>query len=374
MKKKIITTVFLLFLSFIQVFTYAEDVRLKSRQQLLEIKKSIKNKEQEKNKLILQERIVKRELKSVNDGIRRTEKKLKKCLLDIETAQKSLEKFSKIYNFTLSKSSDLSKAILTEMRLFNKMTFIFLYEQNPIEYKLHQKSLEYKKVNFESVKKEIAISAQNIKKWEKSKKYFLNLQQRENKFVNKHKSIVKEKNELLKTTLYKRFATEQEIKVLNNNARALESLINKINEKNKQNITARGSINRVKRKKSLPWPVEGKVILNFGKNKHSELNTYIISNGIKIATTDFSSVKAVDAGVVVFTGHFRSYGKVIIIDHKNSVFSVYGFLNRIFVKEEQKVLKNFIIAELGSGKNSVLYFEISENDVPDNPILWLQEK
>jgi septal ring factor EnvC (AmiA/AmiB activator) len=128
------------------------------------------------------------------------------------------------------------------------------------------------------------------------------------------------------------------------------------------------------RKKSLPWPVNGKVIAKFGKNKHPELDTYVISNGIKIDAADFSRVKSVDSGTVVFTGEFRSYGKVVIIDHKDSIFSVYGLLDHILVKEDQKVLKEDVIADLGGGKNSYLYFEIRQNNIPDDPILWLQQK
>jgi len=128
----------------------------------------------------------------------------------------------------------------------------------------------------------------------------------------------------------------------------------------------------VKRKKSLPWPAEGKVVLKFGKNKHPELNADVISNGIKIKASDFAVVKSVDSGTVVFAGAFRSYGKVVIIDHKDAYFSVYGQLSKILVVEDQKVSKGSEIARLGKGEESVLYFEIRQDSVVDNPLLWLK--
>ena len=89
--------------------------------------------------------------------------------------------------------------------------------------------MEYKKDNFEKEKKSAIISATNAKRWEKSKKDLLILQQKESKLTLQHKNMLKEKNELLKTTSGKRFTTEKEIKALNESARALQDLINKIN-------------------------------------------------------------------------------------------------------------------------------------------------
>ncbi|MDR3253759.1 MAG: peptidoglycan DD-metalloendopeptidase family protein [Endomicrobium sp.] len=369
---KIFSLIFLLFCPFSSYAAINENPQLHS-QKLYEIKKSLKEKELEKNKLILKEKIFKKEMQILNDNIEQTEKKLEKCISDIKAAQFNLKKFSKSYNDASVKSADLNNAMITDIELFNKMTFAFSYEQNPIEYKIRRNCLEYKKEKFENEKKSADVSALNIKKWEKSKKDLLNLQHQESKLATEHKNMLQEKNKSLKTTLNKRLAAEKEIKALNDSAKALQDLINKINAAKKQKQTRPISI-EAKRRKSFPWPVDGKVIFNFGKNKHPELDTYIISNGIKINAANFSEVKSINSGVVVFTGQFRSYGKVVIIDHKNEIFVVYGLLSRIFVKEGEKISKEKTIAELGGGKNSILYFEIRYKNVPDNPILWLKAK
>lgn len=374
--KKILFLISLLFCNFASVSVHAEDTQLKSKR-LLDVKKTIRAKEKEKAKLLLREKNFKKELKSINDNIEKTEEKLKKCALDIKTAQSNLEKSLKIYNSAFLRSSDLNDVMLGEFKLFNKMTFMFSYEQNPFEYKMRRKSLEYKKECFEKAKKEAAASALDIKVWEKSKKDLLNLQKREDKLIERHKSMMKEKNELLKTTLGKRLAMEQEIKALNDSAKALQSLIGKIDMKNrrKQATGVHAPLSEAKGKRSLPWPVDGKIIVNFGRNKHPEFDTYVISNGIKIDVSGFSRVKSIDSGTVVFAGKFRSYGKIVVVDHKNSIFSVYGLLDNILVKEDQKISKGDVIADIGKGKkNNCLYFEIRQNNIPDNPILWLQQK
>ncbi len=373
--KKVFTLIFLLLYSFVSASGQSEDIKSQSKK-LSEVKKSIKEKEQEKNKLICQERIFKEELKFINNSIEKTEKKLAKLSADIKTAQYNLENFSKVYNAASSRSAVWNQTVLDDIKLFNKMTFSFSYEQNPVEYKIRRKSLEYKKENFEKEKKSAVISAANMKRCERSKKNFLNMQRKENKLVERHKNMLKEKNELLKIMSNRRLAAEREIRALNESAKALQSLINKINEANKkkQTVAVRLSAVRAERKKSLPWPVSGKVVVGFGRNKHPALDTYVISNGIKIDAADFSKVKSVESGIVVFAGQFRSYGKVIIIDHSDSNFGVYGLLDKIFVKVEQKVSRGAVIAELGNGGNNVLYFEIRHNNVPDDPMLWLQAK
>lgn len=371
--EKIFILIVLMIYPFTSTFGYHDDVQSKSKQ-LLQVKKTIKEKEQEKEKFILQEKIFKNELEVLNKNIELTEKKLEKCSLDIKIAQQNLEKSSRIYNDAFSKSSNWNKVILDEIRRFNKMTFSVSYAQNPLEYKVRRKSLEYKKNSFDKAKKTATISALNIKKWKKTKKDILNLQENENKLIARHRDMVQEKNKLLNMTLSKRFVAEQEIKALNDSAKAMQSLINKINATNKKKQATTVQQHQkpvVRRKKSLLWPVDGKVIVDFGKTKHPELSTYVISNGIKIKAADFSRVKNIDSGTVVFIGEFRSYGKVVIVDHKNSTFSIYGLLDKIFVKEDQQVLKNAVIALLGSGDHSVLYFEIRQNNIPDDPRLWL---
>jgi septal ring factor EnvC (AmiA/AmiB activator) len=351
--------------------TYAEDVNIKL-QQLSEVRKTIIAKEREKTRLTIQEQKFKKELKALNVNIEQIERKLKRCLLDIKMTQRNLENSSKVYNDAFSESLNLRKIILNEVKLFNKMTFLFSYNQNPIEYKFRRSSLDYKNANFEKARKTAILSAMDIKRWTKSKKELLNLKQYENNLIVERKKMLKEKNELLNTTLGKKLKAERELKALNASARALQALINKINMS--KIVQTRADMPKVKKKKSLPWPVDGKIIVKFGKNKHPELDTYVINNGIKISAVDFCQVKSIDSGVVVFTGEFRSYGKVVIIDHSNSIFSVYGLLDRILVYDNQKVLQGTVIAELGSGKRNVLYFEIRQNNIPDDPALWLLEK
>lgn len=368
---KIFILFFLLSYPFTLMFGQSKDISSQIKQ-LSKVKMSIREKQLEKDKLILQENAFKRELVSINKNIEQNEKKLTRCLKDIKITQNNLEESARIHSSALAKSINLNKIIFKEIRFFNKMNFRFSYEQNPLEYKIRRKSLEYKKKNFEREKNLVKISEANIKKWEKSRKNILDLQLQEKKLVTRNRNELKEKKKLLKAMFNRRLIAEKEIKTLNESAKALQALINKMSMVIKQKYST-DTMTQIRRKKIFLWPTNGKIIVGFGKNKHPELDTYIISNGIKIKAADFSQVKSVESGVVVFTGPFRSYGKIIIIDHKDSVLGIYGSLNNILVKENQNVSKGTVIAELGAGENNVLYFEVRYNKISDNPVLWFHE-
>jgi septal ring factor EnvC (AmiA/AmiB activator) len=369
--KMLFLGVFFFFCSDAFVFGQSSESR-----RLLEIKKNIKEKQLEQSKLISQEKKIQKDVKFIDENIKQIEKKLDKYLVDIKVVQDNLKSFSKKREIACIKSASWNRELLYEVALFNKMTFTVSYDQNPLGYKMIQKSLEYKKDNFEKEKKIETFAILSIKNLGKSKEKLLDLQYLGSKTMLQNKDVLKEKNKLLKVTLNKKLAAEQKIKSLNDNAKALQNLINKINKSKNKRVIPSGpsaTIFRIKRRKSLPWPITGEVVVKFGRSKHPELDTYVISNGIKIrASKDFSEVKSIDSGVVVFTGQFRSYGKIVIIDHGGLVFSIYGFLNHVFVSEEQKVLRDLVIANLGKGESRILYFEIRYNNVPDDPLLWLK--
>ncbi|MDR1196385.1 MAG: peptidoglycan DD-metalloendopeptidase family protein [Endomicrobium sp.] len=380
--KKFTVSLFASVLLFQFVFAQAQDKDIKQQsQQLSDVRKNIKKKQLEKDRLILQEKVFRRELNSLNDAIDKAGKKLEKLSQDIKSAEKNLASASSQYDKLYEKKTNLNDIMLDEIDFYNKMTFTLAYEDDPVEYKIRQAALKYKKENYDKEAKEIDFTSAEIKKWETAKKKLMALKAEEDATAKERIKLIKEKNELLKSTKNKRAAAEEEIKILNESAKELQTLINKLAEiqKRKQSAEAPSAAAApspaVRGKKLLPWPVEGKVVLKFGKNKHPELDAYVISNGIKIKTDDFAQVKSIATGTVVFTGNFRSYGKVIIIDHnKDSYFTVYGQLDQILVKEDQKVYKGTVVAKLGKGDDSILYFEIRRNNTPDNPLLWLIKK
>lgn len=82
---------------------------------------------------------------------------------------------------------------------------------------------------------------------------------------------------------------------------------------------------------------------------------------IDIATPVGMSIYAADAGVVLFSGWYGSYGNMIMIDHQNGFQTVYAHLNSLNVSCGNSVYQGQVIGQAGSTGNSTgphLHFEI----------------
>lgn len=136
------------------------------------------------------------------------------------------------------------------------------------------------------------------------------------------------------------------------------------------------SVSIRERKGALPWPVEGEVIQKFGLVKNKKYNTFVKNIGLVLSSRD-EDVRAVWWGRVIFADYFEGYGNVIIIEHQDRVYSIYGYLGTIYVKKGDQVTTGQIIAKVGSSgiaHEGSLYFEIREGNEPKNPLLWLSKK
>ncbi|MFA5779601.1 MAG: peptidoglycan DD-metalloendopeptidase family protein [Elusimicrobiota bacterium] len=197
----------------------------------------------------------------------------------------------------------------------------------------------------------------------------------------------KEKEKLLSTVVKKRVFYEQEVANLRDSETMLSELIKllekKATETAKQKEEERLSRLKMSKKKGIiSWPIDGlpaelrnTLTATFGKQKHPELDTWIINNGIRIKSTLGQNIVAVDKGKVVFAGDFKSYGKMVVIDHSGGFYTVYGNLDKITVKEEQDIQKDEIIGVVGISvysQDASLYFEFRKDGVPQDPLLWLK--
>lgn len=114
------------------------------------------------------------------------------------------------------------------------------------------------------------------------------------------------------------------------------------------------------------WPASGRILANFNDNGNSK--------GVDIGGNLGQAVIAAASGKVVHTGStLRGYGKLIIIKHNKSYFSVYAHNNQILVQEGQGVVKGQKIAEMGSSDADrvKLHFEIRHLGKPADPLKFL---
>jgi septal ring factor EnvC (AmiA/AmiB activator) len=160
----------------------------------------------------------------------------------------------------------------------------------------------------------------------------------------------------------------------------LASFERKRKEQAKNNTTVKGTGPKINvPPHSLPWPVQGKVLSQFGKEYRSDLNTWIFRDGIKIAGTSGAAVRASAAGSVIYAGTFRSYGNVVIMDHGKGFFTIYGFLKEVRVSVGDKVSVQETVGTVGKDTQAssgtgqyVVYFEIRQGTTAVDPLDWLK--
>ncbi len=131
------------------------------------------------------------------------------------------------------------------------------------------------------------------------------------------------------------------------------------------------------KKGKLPWPIQGNIVSQFGREKHPQFNTVTMNKGIEISPEETSQVKSVHPGKVVFADYFQGYGYLVIIDHGMKSYSIYGRCSEIYVKKGEMVQAEQSIASIGdfhSIKGVSLHFEIRENTEAQNPLHWLKRR
>jgi septal ring factor EnvC (AmiA/AmiB activator) len=128
------------------------------------------------------------------------------------------------------------------------------------------------------------------------------------------------------------------------------------------------------RRGQLAPPVVAKVSEHFGRVVDPEFQTTTFRSGVDFAADAGTSVRSVAPGIVRFSGWFRGYGRIVIVDHGDAFHSISGHLDEIYVEvgnpvEEGQALGT--VGETGSLGGPSLYFELRKGGEPVDPEPWL---
>jgi murein DD-endopeptidase MepM/ murein hydrolase activator NlpD len=97
-------------------------------------------------------------------------------------------------------------------------------------------------------------------------------------------------------------------------------------------------------------------------------------DGVDISAPRGTPVRAAGDGVVIFCGHMRGYGNVVIIRHDDHYATVYGHDEINYVREGERVRRDQIIGRVGrTGRTtgSNLHFEVRRDNLARNPMNYL---
>jgi septal ring factor EnvC (AmiA/AmiB activator) len=126
----------------------------------------------------------------------------------------------------------------------------------------------------------------------------------------------------------------------------------------------------------LPWPTEGRIVTGYGAQVHPRFGTRTFRNGVDIEAAVGREVLAVHAGHVIYTGWFKGYGNLIIVDHGNEYYTLYAHIADIEAKEGEDVRQGQrigTVGDTGSLAGPRLYFEVRYQGRPQDPEQWLRQ-
>ncbi len=127
----------------------------------------------------------------------------------------------------------------------------------------------------------------------------------------------------------------------------------------------------------LEWPASGRVVEEYGTRVNPRFGTKTFRNGIDIDAVEGSNVRVVFPGQVLYTGWFRGYGNLIIVDHGSEYYTLYAHVADMKVAEGDDVRQGQVIGtvgDTGSLQGPRLYFEVRYQGKPQDPAQWLKPR
>ena len=126
----------------------------------------------------------------------------------------------------------------------------------------------------------------------------------------------------------------------------------------------------------LPWPLTGPVVQRFGRVPAGRFGTTIVRNGIEVAGREGIDVRAVHEGTVAYAAPFTGFGTLVILDHGQSAFTLYGYLADAVVSAGTDVSRGTVLGTLGQSPSggAALYFELRIDGRPADPLQWLRRQ
>ncbi|MBP3687902.1 MAG: peptidoglycan DD-metalloendopeptidase family protein [Alphaproteobacteria bacterium] len=125
--------------------------------------------------------------------------------------------------------------------------------------------------------------------------------------------------------------------------------------------------NFAKAKGHLTKPVSGTKITDYGQM----ISKGVTSKGIVYKTRSNAQVTALFDGTVIFSGPFKGYGNIIIVEHGDGYLSLLAGLGSIDCDVGQMLLAGEPVGTMPVGNNTKLYVEIRKDRHPINPSPWI---
>ncbi len=197
-----------------------------------------------------------------------------------------------------------------------------------------------------------------------------------------------QRQQTLRTYRSRQEQTKGRIETLDRDSRRLTSLIAELEKRRREEERRRSAAGAPAKAGTittrdlgaLDWPVEGRLVYRFGPERKAN-GVVLRWNGVGIGADAGTPVKSVEAGTVVLAGSFEGYGPSVMISHGGGYYTLYLYLDRIDVKENQQVKAGQVIGTVGGAmtpEGPHLEFQVRApvNGAPVavDPLSWLRAR
>lgn len=332
--------------------------------QIILIDKEVSLISQTKGLLERERRLIAAQIESSNLELKKSEERIKKL--------KELYAERAIYAYKYGRVRNLQ--LLLSSQSFNQALIRYKYLKMIAEHDQRTiRSIEDKKLEIKSLKQKLDrdFSLKN--------KNLLEKQKEENNYLSSRSK----KTSLLKDLRWTQNTYQAQLTRKKQEREKLATLIVELEKKRRLEEQSGEQTEYVnfdfdditKARGKLPWPVKGKVITKYGKQRDPGSKTFINNTDIEIQSALGTQVKAIFTGVVRIITYLPGYGNTVIIDHGKGYYTVYSHLDEIYIQKDDFVKTSEVIATVGdsgSFSGSKLQFGIYGSQKSYNPEEWLQ--
>ncbi len=223
---------------------------------------------------------------------------------------------------------------------------------------------------YESIKEIRAQVAERKARLESQREHLATLKEAEQQKKAAYESNKAAKNKKLNEIQMDKEAYARALEEYEEQSRKIEQFIRDI--ASRLNLQGKGSVNFI-------WPIKGRITSPFGNRFHPILKVWRLHTGIDVGAPLGADVRAMEDGVVIYSGWMGGYGQVVIIDHGRlpdgrAISTLYAHNSQLLVREGERVVKGQLVARVGSTGFSTgphAHFEVRVNGTPVDPLPWL---
>lgn len=115
-------------------------------------------------------------------------------------------------------------------------------------------------------------------------------------------------------------------------------------------------------------PLNGKIIRKY---QQKDTTTGLHAQGVTFLGHKKQEVKAIKSGRVIYSGPFRGYGYLVILEHQDNLHTLYAGFKKSSKKVGDVVNVAETVAQLTTTKKPTLYFEVRKNGQAINPVPYI---